>query len=178
MLNHLSYKALDPDLPASMSPRTYELLRDMGFDGVAMTDSIGMGAIYPRWSFPDAAVAAIAAGADVVLGSGAVLRVDPDAAREMRDALVAAVRDGSLPEERLNEAAARVTALAGGDPVAMACVEKTAPQLRPDPLTAPTSSASPSATTGTGTPTGAATPTGAPPTTRAATPTASATASP
>ena len=148
MLNHLSYSALDPDLPASMSPKAYALLRDMGFEGVAMTDSIGMGSIYPRWDFPDAAVTAIAAGADTVLASGAVLRVDPTAATRMRDALVAAVEDGRLPEERLDEAAARVTALAGGDPQEMACLDVTVPQLSADPATAPdaTSTAPPGPT--------------------------------
>ncbi|HWG94266.1 MAG TPA: glycoside hydrolase family 3 N-terminal domain-containing protein, partial [Mycobacteriales bacterium] len=153
MLNHLSYAALDPDLPASMSPRTYALLRDMGFDGVAMTDSIGMGAIYPERDFPEAAVDAIAAGADTVLASGAVLRVDPTAATRMRDALVDAVRDGRLPESRLDEAAARVVALAGGDPVAFACVEKTVPVLQDDPATATADTpATPATTSATATP--------------------------
>ena len=137
MFNHLSYAALDPDLPASMSPKAYALLRDMRFDGVAMTDSIGMGSIYPRWDFPDAAVTAVAAGADVVLASGAVLATDPDAAVRMRDALVAAVEGGTLPEQRLDEAAARVVALAGGDPEAFACVAADAYVFTPDPATEP-----------------------------------------
>jgi beta-N-acetylhexosaminidase len=146
MLNHLSYEALDPDLPASMSPATYALLREMGFEGVAMTDSIGMGAIYPERDFPEAAVDAVAAGADTVLASGAVLRVDPTAAQRMRDALVDAVRDGRLPEQRLSEAAARVVALAGGDPLAFACTAVTTPVLRDDPATADASvTASPGA---------------------------------
>jgi beta-N-acetylhexosaminidase len=131
MLNHLSYSALDPDLPASMSPRAYALLRAMGFDGVAVTDSIGMGAIYPRWDFPDAAVTAVAAGAD------AVLATDGRQATRMRDALVAAVRDGGLDEDRLNEAAARTVALVGGDAEGLTCQDKVAPELQPDPATAP-----------------------------------------
>ncbi|MCU1431320.1 MAG: glycoside hydrolase family 3 domain protein [Actinotalea sp.] len=122
MLNHLQYAALDPELPASLSPRAYELLRDMGFDGVAMTDSVGMGAVNLRWDFPAAAVAAIGAGAD------AVLATDGGQAVRMRDALVEAVRTGALPEERLAEAAARVTALAGGDPMTM-CVDVRVPTL-------------------------------------------------
>ncbi|MBO0923339.1 hypothetical protein J1G44_02440 [Cellulomonas sp. zg-ZUI199] len=127
MLNHLQYAALDPDLPASLSPRAYALLREMGFTGVAITDSVGMGAVNLRWDFPAAAVQAVAAGAD------AVLATDGAHAVRMRDALVEAVRSGRLPEERLSEAAARVTALAGGDPVAMGCVDVDLPQ----PATAP-----------------------------------------
>lgn len=124
MLNHLSYSALDPDLPASLSPKAYALLREMGFEGVAMTDSVGMGAVNLRFDFPVAAVKAVAAGVD------AVLATDGNQAVRMRDALVAAVGDGSLPEARLDEAAARVTALAGGDPVAMSCLPVTTPVLQ------------------------------------------------
>lgn len=123
MLNHLSYTALDADLPASLSPKAYALLRSMGFTGVAMTDSVGMAAVNTRWGFPQAAVMAVSAGADLVLTT------DGGHAREMRDALVAAVRSGQLPEERLDEAAARVAALAGRDPVALTCTTATSPTL-------------------------------------------------
>ena len=124
MLNHLGYDALDGDLPASLSPKAYALLRTMGFSGVAMTDSVGMGAVNLRFDFPEAAVAAVAAGAD------AVLTTDGNQALRMRSAMVAAVGSGRLPEARLSEAAARVTALAGGDPMAMSCLAVTTPTLR------------------------------------------------
>jgi beta-N-acetylhexosaminidase len=88
-----------------------------------MTDSVGMGAVNLRWDFPTAAVLAVGAGAD------AVLATDGAQALRMRDALVAAVRAGTLPEGRLSEAAARVTALAGGDPVAMSCHSVSLPSL-------------------------------------------------
>lgn len=132
MMNHLQYAALDPDLPASLSPRAYALLRDMGFDGVAITDSVGMGAVNVRWDFPEAAVMAVGAGAD------AVLATDGGQAVRMRDALVDAVASGRLPEERLAEAAARVTALAGGDPVATGCRDVTLPTLAPGSAAPPT----------------------------------------
>jgi beta-N-acetylhexosaminidase len=106
MLNHVTYAAVG-DLPASMSPHAYRMLRDLGFDGVAITDSIGMGAVHRRWDFPQATVRAIRAGAD------AVLATDGRHAQEMRDQLVDAVRAGRLDEQRLNEAAARVLALRG-----------------------------------------------------------------
>lgn len=129
MLGHLRYSALDPELPASLAPEAYALLRDMGFDGVAMTDSLGMGAVHRTWDFPESAVMAITAGAD------AVLTTDGRHAERMRDALVTAVGDGTLPESRLTEAAARVTALAGGDPRAMSCLDVRLPTL--DVVTGP-----------------------------------------
>ncbi len=127
MLNHLGYTALEGDLPATMSPKAYALLRDMGFRGVAMTDSIGMGAVNLRWDFPEAAVRAVDAGAD------AVLATDGNQTVRMVNALVGAVQSGRLSEERLNEASARVTALAGGDPMAMSCLPVTLPVLKSAP---------------------------------------------
>jgi beta-N-acetylhexosaminidase len=115
MLSHAVYEALDPRRPASLSSASYGLLRDLGFEGVAMTDSLGMGAIHRRWDFPEAAVLAVQAGAD------AVLATDGTQAAAMADALVAAVEDGTLPEHRLDEAVARMLALKGLDPLLLTC---------------------------------------------------------
>ena len=115
MVGHPTYPALDPDWPASLSPASYRLLRDLGFSGVAMTDSIGMGAINRRWKFPEAAVLAVRAGAD------AVLATDGRQSIEMVDALVAAVKSGQLPEQRLDRAVARMLAMKGADPRELTC---------------------------------------------------------
>jgi beta-N-acetylhexosaminidase len=115
MLGHVAYRALDADLPASLSPRAYALLRSMGFDGVAITDSLGMGAVNLHWGFGEAAVLAVAAGAD------AVLATDGRQARLMRDSIVSAVVDGRLPDERLSEAAGRMVELKGGRASEMSC---------------------------------------------------------
>lgn len=117
LFNHVAYSVLDPDLPASLSPAAHELLRDLGFEGVAMTDSLGMGAVNLTWPFPEAAVRSVLAGAD------AALATDGNHARAMRDALVEAVRTGRLSEERLDEAATRMLALKGEDPLEVTCQE-------------------------------------------------------
>jgi beta-N-acetylhexosaminidase len=127
MMNHVSYSVFEPGVPASLSPKAYQLLRSLGFRGVAITDSVGMAAVNLRHHPSDAAVAAIKAGAD------GVLMTDGWAAENMRDTLVEAVGDGRLSEARLNEAAARMMALAGGDPVAFACQPVEVPQLRGTP---------------------------------------------
>lgn len=125
MTAHVIFATLDEDLPASLSPATYALLREMGFEGVAITDSTGMGAIHQRWGFPTSAVLAIRAGAD------AVLTTDGAHARDMRDALVAAVRAGELDVDRLDEAAGRVLALKGRDARAVVCRDVApAPSMR------------------------------------------------
>ena len=114
MMSHVTYRALGP-LPASLEPAAYELLRSLGFAGVAITDAVGMEAIVEQWSLPEATVLALNAGADLVLATPG------DEAAAMRDGVVAAVTEGRLPESRLDEAAGRVLALRGEDPAAMVC---------------------------------------------------------
>ncbi|HWI03755.1 MAG TPA: glycoside hydrolase family 3 N-terminal domain-containing protein [Acidimicrobiales bacterium] len=114
MMSHVTYSALGMR-PASLEPAAYRLLRSMGFDGVAITDAVGMTAITSEWSLPEAAVQALVAGADIVLATPA------DRATAMRDAIAAAVTDGRLPEARLNEAVRRVVTLAGEHPSTMVC---------------------------------------------------------
>ncbi|MGC5019590.1 glycoside hydrolase family 3 protein [Micromonospora sp. DT47] len=112
MTGHLLVPALDPELPATLSPRILgDLLRDeLGFSGVVVTDAVEMRAVADRYGFAGAAVRALAAGADAVCVGGE--RADEEAARHLRDAIVAAVVAGELPEERLAEAAKRVGQLA------------------------------------------------------------------
>ncbi len=121
MLGHVAYDALEPGQPASLSKASYALLRELGFTGVAMTDSLGMGAVNSRWNLPEAAVLAVRAGAD------ALLTTDGSHARAMRDAIVTAVRSGRLDASRVNQAAARMLTLKGADPWPMTCLD--APSL-------------------------------------------------
>jgi beta-N-acetylhexosaminidase len=124
MVGHAEYPALgDPGLPASLSPAVYRQLRTLSFRGVTMTDSLGMGAVNLRFDFPVAAVKALAAGSD------GLLTTDGNQALRMRDAIVTAVRSHQLPASRLADAAARVTALAGGDPYPLTCRHVTLPKL-------------------------------------------------
>jgi len=127
MVSNVDYTAIEPDVPASLSARTYALLRDMGFKGAAITDSIGMGAVNQRYDWAEAAVKAITSGADGVLST------DGTFARDMVHGLVVAVQKGELSEARLNEAAGRMIALAGGDPMAFACQSVELPKLQPQP---------------------------------------------
>ncbi|WFE66746.1 glycoside hydrolase family 3 protein [Micromonospora sp. WMMD714] len=112
MTGHLLVPALDPDLPATLSRRILgDLLRDeLGFSGVVVTDAVEMRAVADRYGFAGGAVRALVAGADAICVGGE--RADEAAARYLRDAIVAAVLSGELPEERLAEAAKRVGQLA------------------------------------------------------------------
>ena len=124
MIGHAEYPSLGTgDVPASLSPAIYRLLRSTGFRGVTITDSLGMGAVNLRYDFPVAAVTALQAGVDGLLAT------DGNQAVRMRDAIVAAARTGRLQKPRLAEAAARMTALAGGDAYALTCTHVTLPTL-------------------------------------------------
>lgn len=101
------YAAYDPVTPGALAePVATGLLRDeLGFEGVAIADDLGSGAVRFGYASGEAAVAAIAAGADMLEISS------PRDQDEIREALIAAVGDGSLSRDRLFEAAGRVLEL-------------------------------------------------------------------
>jgi beta-N-acetylhexosaminidase len=107
VLAHAYYAAYDAVTPASLTPEIVTgLLRDeLGFDGVAITDDLGAGAIKATYEVPRAAVEAVRAGADMVLIG------NPADQRGVREELIAAAARGEIPAERLDEAAARVLEL-------------------------------------------------------------------
>jgi beta-N-acetylhexosaminidase len=112
MSAHILVPALDPDRPATLSPRilTGLLREELGYDGLIVTDGMEMQAIAATYGIERGSVLAIAAGADAICVGGGL--ADDETVRRLRDALVAAVHAGELPEERLADAAARVRALA------------------------------------------------------------------
>ncbi|MFI7017777.1 glycoside hydrolase family 3 protein [Streptomyces sp. NPDC050164] len=112
MSAHILVPALDPDRPATLSRRILTgLLRgELGYDGLIVTDGMEMRAIAGIYGIERGSVLAVAAGADAICVGGGL--ADDATVRRLRDALVAAVRTGELPEERLAEAADRVRALA------------------------------------------------------------------
>ncbi|MFH9609904.1 glycoside hydrolase family 3 protein [Streptomyces sp. NPDC017448] len=112
MSAHILLPALDPDRPATLSPQilTGLLRQELGYDGLIVTDAVEMDAIAGTYGIERGSVLALAAGADAICVGGGL--ADEETVLRLRDALVAAVRDGELTEERLADAAARVRALA------------------------------------------------------------------
>ncbi|WP_243074929.1 glycoside hydrolase family 3 N-terminal domain-containing protein [Microbacterium sp. SS28] len=111
MFGHLVYTAVDA-APATLSPEWHRIARDeLGFEGVIVTDDLGMleASGIPEYQDPVAnAVRALAAGSDLLL---TVLYSTAGTAPRIVDGIVAAVESGAVPPERLDEAARRVTAL-------------------------------------------------------------------
>lgn len=103
MVAHVAVPKVSGDeLPATLSPKlTNELLRrDLNYQGIIVTDSLGMGAIIKSFPNGTAAVQAIKAGADVAL-----MPPNPKAAI---DAIEGAVKSGELTEDRINESVKRL----------------------------------------------------------------------
>lgn len=70
LVSHNIVTCLDPELPASLSPASYQVLREeLGFEGVAMTDDLDMDAVQKYVEEGTAPVMALQAGADLVLTS-------------------------------------------------------------------------------------------------------------
>lgn len=106
MVAHLSVPALDvTGRPASMSPEMItNLLRGkMNFTGVVITDDMEMGAVAEQYEIGDAAVKAVAAGADIILVAHTAL-----AQQEAYEALLNAVSSGSLPQSEIDKAVIRI----------------------------------------------------------------------
>jgi beta-N-acetylhexosaminidase len=105
MTAHVAVPALAPaDLPATLSPAILTgLLRgELGFKGLVITDALEMGGIVKGFPAGEAAVRAIEAGADALL-----IPPDPEAAIR---AVVAAVEDGRIKRQRIDESVAKILA--------------------------------------------------------------------
>lgn len=103
MVGHIATPNITGDLtPATMSRQVVtEILREqLGFEGLIITDSLAMGAVTESYSSGEAALAALNAGCDILLGSYDLT--------EAFDAVVAAVENGSFPMETLDEIVLRI----------------------------------------------------------------------
>ncbi|MBX7243911.1 MAG: glycoside hydrolase family 3 protein [Candidatus Sumerlaeaceae bacterium] len=103
MSAHLQIPAIDPEpLPATLSYKVMTgLLRDeMGFQGVAVSDALEMGAVTRNFPPEIAIVKALNAGCDQL--------IMPRDNRRAVEILADAVRRGEVPESRLDEAVARI----------------------------------------------------------------------
>jgi beta-N-acetylhexosaminidase len=108
MTAHLAVPALDPSgTPATLSRPMLGLLREMGFDGLIVTDSLGMAALTRRMAPPEAGLAAFLAGADILL-FGADRDFDPRNQERAVARLLAAARSGEAPIERLDASVRRI----------------------------------------------------------------------
>lgn len=103
MVNHNIVKAYDSELPASLSPAVHELLREkLGFEGVIVTDDLGMDAITLYTDGESPYVLAVNAGNDLLCTS--------DIETAYND-ILNAVQKGKIDEARLDESVERILSM-------------------------------------------------------------------
>lgn len=108
MTSHTIYTHLDPNNPATMSKKIFtDLLRkEMGYEGLVITDDLEMGAIENEWSVAEAGLKAFQAGADLLL-----ICHDHDKVVDTYVTMKAAVSDGVMSRDRLSASIERVAAV-------------------------------------------------------------------
>jgi beta-N-acetylhexosaminidase len=128
MTAHVMHRDFDPEYPATMSSKIIQdLLRgQLGFDGVVISDDLGMGAIVQEYSFDEAILRSLMAGcdllivarnikdmfpADLLVESSGASALGESAAKHAIDVICQAVKDGRLSKARVLEAYERVIKL-------------------------------------------------------------------
>lgn len=111
MTAHITLPNVMPSNALVPSTLSYLILHDklrveLGFNGVIITDAMGMGAITKHYSKSEAAIQAILAGADILLGPANTY----NEYKTVFNAIINAVNTGRIPEARINESVDRILA--------------------------------------------------------------------
>lgn len=103
LVGHIALPAVTGDtVPATLSQKiiTGLLRKELGFDGIIITDSLQMGAVANYYTPVEAAVKAVQAGADIILMPGDFTQA--------YEGLLAAVKNGEISEARIEESVYRI----------------------------------------------------------------------
>ena len=105
MVSHAMYPQIDAEHPSSLSKAiiTDWFRKDMGYNGVVVTDDMDMGALAKHYTFGDMAVQSILAGSDILL-----VCHEYEHMQEAYNGLMKAVKDGRISKERLDESVKRI----------------------------------------------------------------------
>ncbi len=102
LVSHNIVQCMDPDYPASLSPKVHTVLRDdLQFTGLVITDDLSMAAVQNYAGESGPFVQAALAGNDLILTSEL---------EQTYDALLSAIRSGQLPMETVDRAVLRILA--------------------------------------------------------------------
>lgn len=106
MVGHIATPKITGNLtPATMSGKIINdiLRQQLGFEGVIISDSLAMGAVTDEYDSKEAAVKVFEAGCDILLM--------PENFTEAFDAIIEAVEDGTISEQRLDKSVRRILTL-------------------------------------------------------------------
>jgi beta-N-acetylhexosaminidase len=112
MTAHTFNTSIDPDYPATLSKATIDgiLRKQLGFNGVVVSDDLYMGAIIQHYSYETAVEKAINAGVDLLVIANDKL-YHPEIMPHTIGFLVALVQQGRIAPERIDQACGRIMAL-------------------------------------------------------------------
>lgn len=103
MISHVSLPKIRGDKrPASLSPEiiTDIVREEWGYDGIVITDYMDKSCIYQKYTYAEAAVGAIEAGADMILSTKNFAK--------SYNGILDAVKKGQLTEERIDQSLTRI----------------------------------------------------------------------
>ncbi|MFL5695989.1 MAG: glycoside hydrolase family 3 N-terminal domain-containing protein, partial [Ktedonobacteraceae bacterium] len=105
MVTHILNPQLDPNLPTSLSPNvvTGILRKQLNFNGVIISDTLWMGGISNKYSLAQAAVLAVKAGTDLLLGPRGLADT-----QNMIYGLHQAVMNGQISQTQIDASVARI----------------------------------------------------------------------
>lgn len=109
MVAHVVNNNFD-SLPASLSAKTIQMVRDMGFDGVIVSDDMDMGAIVNEYGIEKAVQMAINAGNDILV-FGNNLDFNANKGSEVNAMIVKMVQRGEIKKSRIKESYRRIKKL-------------------------------------------------------------------
>lgn len=115
MTAHTFNTNIDPDYPATLSKATIDgiLRKQLGFDGVVVSDDLYMGAIVQHYSYETAVEKAINAGVDLLVVANDKLYT-PDIMPRSIELIQKLVQQGKISQERINQACGRIITLKQG----------------------------------------------------------------
>lgn len=108
MTGHILLPKIDPTYPASLSEKviTGVLRKQLGFEGIIITDDMTMKAIVNTFEIGEAALSAVKAGNDIVLVAHDYANVV-----KVKDAILQAVKTGEISEKRIDESVNRILSI-------------------------------------------------------------------
>ncbi len=112
MIGHLINRRLDQQLPATLSKTVIQnLLRDeLQYQGVIISDDLGMKAITDQFTMEETVLSAIQAGIDILL-FGNNLEYDEDIVPTVHQIIMALIAEGKVPIERIKASYMRIMQL-------------------------------------------------------------------
>ncbi len=109
LISHNVVTSIDPEKPASLSPKIHTLLReDLKFEGIIITDAMNMGAIVNDYSAEDAIVKAILAGNDIIIVT--INKSTKESYDAIINAVKTAINSGKISKEDIYEKAKNIIA--------------------------------------------------------------------